>query len=60
MNELKTYHLSYNRYENKVITYSTSDQAERSGSPWKTIEASSHTIAKTEFLEWYASTEETE
>ena len=51
MKETKNYILGYNRYQGKVITYSTQEHAEMSGSYWKIVEATSHAEAKEQFLE---------
>lgn len=53
MNELKTYFFGYNRYENKIISYSTAEQAERSGSLWKQLDSTSYREAKEEFIRIY-------
>lgn len=51
MRENKTWILGYNRYQGKVVTYSTQKHAEMSGSYWKIVEATSHAEAKEQFLE---------
>jgi|APFre7841882654_1041346.scaffolds.fasta_scaffold01151_18 hypothetical protein len=55
---VKTYILGYNRYDGKVITYSTIEHAESSGTWWRAIEAIDHKEAKSIFLEMYNETHE--
>lgn len=49
----KTYYLGYNRYEKKVIVYSTEEHAQKGSSWWRTIESHSLEQAKKDFLEEY-------
>lgn len=50
---MKFYNLGYNRYSNQVIVYSNPEDAERSGTWWKVIEAYTLIEAKQKFLQEY-------
>jgi len=53
MKETKNYILGYNRYQGKVVTYNSEEQAKDSGGYWRVIEADDYKSAKDKFIEIY-------
>lgn len=51
--ENKTYWLGYNRYESKVIVYSSVADAQRGSTWWREVTAFNLEAAKHKFLEEY-------
>jgi len=60
MEQIKSYILGYNRYEGKVVSYSTVEHAKLSGTWWRVMEASDIKTAKEDFLEMYNEVHEIE
>ena len=54
--EKKTYYLGYNRYEGKVIVYSTVEHAQNGSKWWKEVQAYTLEQAKEQFLNNYKET----